>query len=35
MANFTLEPGVLRVAAAFPDPPFEVESDGSDTGFDG
>ncbi len=30
----TLEPGVLRVASAFPDPPFEVERDGTDTGLD-
>src|ERR1700694_4567467 len=30
----TLEPGVLQVASAFPDPPFEVEIDGADTGFD-
>jgi ABC-type amino acid transport substrate-binding protein len=30
----TLKPGVLQVASAFPDPPFEVESRGEDTGFD-
>jgi ABC-type amino acid transport substrate-binding protein len=30
----TLEPGVLQVGSAFPDPPFEVESHGADTGFD-
>jgi ABC-type amino acid transport substrate-binding protein len=30
----TLEPGVLQVASAFPDPPFEVETNGTDTGFD-
>jgi polar amino acid transport system substrate-binding protein len=34
MPDFTLEPGVLKVASAFPDPPFEVESDDTDTGFD-
>jgi polar amino acid transport system substrate-binding protein len=32
--NLTIKPGVLQVASAFPDPPFEVESDGTDTGFD-
>lgn len=31
MAALTLTPGVLKVASAFPDPPFEVEPD---TGFD-
>jgi ABC-type amino acid transport substrate-binding protein len=31
MAGFTLTPGVLKAASAFPDPPFEVEPD---TGFD-
>jgi len=31
MAGPTLTPGVLKVASAFPDPPFEVEPD---TGFD-
>ncbi|HET7717691.1 MAG TPA: ABC transporter substrate-binding protein [Bauldia sp.] len=31
MAGLTITPGVLRVASAFPDPPFEVEPD---TGFD-
>jgi ABC-type amino acid transport substrate-binding protein len=30
----TLKPGVLQVASAFPDPPFEVERNGEDTGFD-
>jgi ABC-type amino acid transport substrate-binding protein len=30
----TIEPGVLLVASAFPDPPFEVVEDGVDTGFD-
>jgi ABC-type amino acid transport substrate-binding protein len=30
----TIKPGVLQVASAFPDPPFEVESKGEDTGFD-
>jgi polar amino acid transport system substrate-binding protein len=34
MRNLTLEPGVLRVASAFPDPPFEVNVDGANTGFD-
>ena len=34
MTELTLEPGVLRVAPAFPDPPFEVTIDGKDTGFD-
>jgi polar amino acid transport system substrate-binding protein len=32
--GLTHEPGVLVVAAAFPDPPFEVEEDGRETGFD-
>jgi len=31
MAGLTITPGVLKVASAFPDPPFEVEPD---TGFD-
>lgn len=31
MAGLTLAPGVLKVASAFPDPPFEVAPD---TGFD-
>lgn len=31
MAGLTITPGVLAVASAFPDPPFEVEPD---TGFD-
>jgi ABC-type amino acid transport substrate-binding protein len=31
MARLTITPGVLKVASAFPDPPFEVEPD---TGFD-
>ena len=30
----TIEPGVLSIASAFPDPPFEVEQDGVDTGLD-
>jgi polar amino acid transport system substrate-binding protein len=30
----TLTPGELRVASAFPDPPFEVEQDGMAGGFD-
>jgi polar amino acid transport system substrate-binding protein len=30
----TIEAGTLLVASAFPDPPFEVEQDGVDTGFD-
>jgi polar amino acid transport system substrate-binding protein len=34
MGDLTLEPGVLKVASAFPDPPFEVDVDGADTGFD-
>ena len=34
MTELTLEPGVLRVASAFPDPPFEVTTDGKHTGFD-
>lgn len=34
MAGLTRESGVLVVAAAFPDPPFEVEADGGETGFD-
>ena len=34
MTEHTLEPGVLRVASAFPDPPFEVTIDGTQTGFD-
>jgi polar amino acid transport system substrate-binding protein len=34
MPDLTIEPGVLQVASAFPDPPFEVEIDGTDTGFD-
>jgi ABC-type amino acid transport substrate-binding protein len=34
MPELTLKPGVLEVASAFPDPPFEVEIDGADTGFD-
>jgi ABC-type amino acid transport substrate-binding protein len=34
MTELTLEPGVLRVASAFPDPPFEVSVDGKKTGFD-
>jgi polar amino acid transport system substrate-binding protein len=34
MTEITLEPGVLRVASAFPDPPFEVTIDGTQTGFD-
>jgi polar amino acid transport system substrate-binding protein len=34
MTDLTLEPGVLKVASAFPDPPFEVAVDGKKTGFD-
>ena len=34
MTKLTLEPGVLRVASAFPDPPFEVAAGGKRTGFD-
>jgi ABC-type amino acid transport substrate-binding protein len=34
MPTLTIKPGVLQVASAFPDPPFEVEIDGTDTGFD-
>jgi polar amino acid transport system substrate-binding protein len=30
----TLEPGILSVASAFPDPPFELSGQGHDTGFD-
>jgi ABC-type amino acid transport substrate-binding protein len=30
----TIEPGVLSVASAFPDPPFEVVENGARTGFD-
>ena len=30
----TLHPGVLQVASAFPDPPFELEASGGVTGFD-
>jgi polar amino acid transport system substrate-binding protein len=34
VTKFTPEPGVLRVASAFPDPPFEVAAGGKRTGFD-
>jgi len=34
MMELTREPGVLRVASAFPDPPFEVTIEGTNTGFD-
>jgi hypothetical protein len=34
MTELTSHPGVLRVASAFPDPPFEVTVDGEQTGFD-
>jgi polar amino acid transport system substrate-binding protein len=34
MPALTIRPGVLQVASAFPDPPFEIEVDGADTGFD-
>jgi ABC-type amino acid transport substrate-binding protein len=34
MADLTLKPGVLKVASSFPDPPFEVNIDDRDTGFD-
>ncbi len=30
----TIEAGTLLVASAFPDPPFDLERDGRDTGFD-
>jgi ABC-type amino acid transport substrate-binding protein len=30
----TVKPGVLQVASALPDPPFEIESQGAVTGFD-
>ncbi len=33
MTELTLKPGVLKVASAFPDPPFEVNIDGKRTGF--
>lgn len=34
MPALTLRPGVLQVSSAFPDPPFEVEIEGTSTGFD-
>jgi ABC-type amino acid transport substrate-binding protein len=34
MMDFTLTPGILKFASAFPDPPFEVEDQGEATGFD-
>ena len=34
MTELTREPGVLRVASAFPDPPFEVTVGGNKSGFD-
>jgi polar amino acid transport system substrate-binding protein len=34
MRELTFKPGVLKFASAFPDPPFEVNADGEDTGFD-
>jgi len=34
MTHLTLKSGVLQVASAFPDPPFEDDTDGKDTGFD-
>jgi polar amino acid transport system substrate-binding protein len=34
VTKLTLELGVLRVASAFPDPPFEVAAGGKRTGFD-
>ena len=34
MKELTLEPGVLRVASAYPDPPFEVTIDGKEIGLD-
>jgi ABC-type amino acid transport substrate-binding protein len=34
MQEMTRDPGVLIVAAAFPDPPFEVEGGGRNGGFD-
>src|SRR5450759_3076793 len=30
----TIEAGTMRIGSAFPGPPFEVERDGVDTGFD-
>jgi ABC-type amino acid transport substrate-binding protein len=30
----TIVPGMLRVASAVPDPPFELERDGALAGFD-
>ena len=34
MTVLTSESGLLRVASAYPDPPFEVTVDGEQTGFD-
>jgi polar amino acid transport system substrate-binding protein len=34
MSDLTLEPARLKVAIAFPNPPFEVEVDDQDSGFD-
>jgi ABC-type amino acid transport substrate-binding protein len=34
VTKLTSEPGVLRVASAFPDPPFELAAGGERTGFD-
>lgn len=34
MRDLTIEPDILNIASAFPDPPFEVSNDGVDTGFD-
>ena len=34
MTGLTRQPGELVVAAAFPDPPFEVEREGRNAGFD-
>ena len=34
MTELTLEPRILPVASASPDPPFEVDTDGTKTGLD-
>jgi len=34
VTKLTSEPGVLQVASAVPDPPFEVAVGGKRTGFD-
>ena len=33
MAALTITPGVLKVASAFPDPPFEVDVEGEELVF--